>query len=100
MQGYYMLVRRGKVQRAQHIHVGDKIGRVWPVARTAEDALRLIRHWKLKDTMPAMIGSLEGETLEGHIRLALEDRCLAAVCVMGWNDDGSPIFGEINCDKC
>ncbi len=88
-QEFFMLVRKGLVQRREVKILGREM-LMWPVAETHADMKRLAEHWGCTDARPARIGSLQGETLEGHIALALEDGCEAICCVNGWNADGSP----------
>ena len=70
---------------------------MWPVAESHADAQRLAK-WMIEnggapqDVRPALIGSVEGETLEGHIALAMEDGCAMISCVCGWTDDVSPTW--------
>lgn len=94
----WMLVRKGHPQRMK-----QRGGLVWPVARTQADAVKLAAFFVAKmqadpSIRPARVGSMQGETLEGHIRLAIEEGCRSIVVVQGWNIDGSPKFGEMKID--
>ncbi|MCA9070870.1 MAG: hypothetical protein KDA84_18200, partial [Planctomycetaceae bacterium] len=88
-QDYYMLVRQGRVQRIEAMGDGKPM-LAWPVAKTHGDAKRLCNHLGIPGISPAKIGSLDGETLEGHVAMAMEERCSAACCICGWKDDGEP----------
>jgi hypothetical protein len=88
----YMLVRQGFVQRLIVTRDGQEV-LVWPVTQTLADAKRLCEQLQRPGVRPAEIGSAPGETLEGHIAMALEEGCVAACCVMGWQEDGSPEWG-------
>ena len=90
----WILVREGKVQRLGGVRVGDKSGKVWPVAETREDAMKLVKCFG-EGTTAALIGSAPGETLESHIEMAIDEGCIAIVSPRGWNEDGSPIWGLI-----
>lgn len=96
-----MLVRRGLTQRHEATFNGRRV-KVWPVARTHADALRLLRWLRkvkrqsLSQISVAKIGSVEGETLEGHIELAIKEGCEGICCVLGWNKDGSPKWGWLS----
>lgn len=95
---YFMLVRKGLVQRWTTAIDGQE-SKVWPMAKSIDDAKRLAKYLKAApDVRAAEIGAVQNETLEGHITLAIEEGCSAACCVMGWNADGSPIWGWINFD--
>lgn len=102
---FYMLVRQGKVQRMPASTADDANAQVWPIARTHADALRLAK-WFHKTNpsahnskvRPALIGSIKGETLEGHITLALKEGCIGTACVAGWLRDGSPEWGWLPFD--
>jgi hypothetical protein len=86
---YFMIVSRGRVQRLD----ASKRGPVfWPIAETHADARRLCEWFGKPGIRPARIGSVPGETLEGHISLAIEDGCAAVGCVAGWAPDGSPTW--------
>jgi hypothetical protein len=92
---FFMIVRQGHVQRYDTEWRGERV-RVWPIAENHVDAMRLCKllekiHGK-RGLRPALIGSMEGETLEGHIRGAIEDGCIGMFCVDGWNADGHPTF--------
>lgn len=90
-QPNYMLVRKGLVQRV--MLEGDV--KAWPVFHTAEDAQRFAKYARRKGASPAKIGSVQGETLVGHVALAIEDGCKKAVMVMGWKK-GEPILGSVD----
>lgn len=87
---YFCLVTNGIVQYWAKAN-GDKY---FPVAKTRADAARLARWWK-SDASPAQIGSVSGETLEGHITAAVDAGCVAFCCPQRWNSDGSPVWGFI-----
>ena len=82
---FFIIVTKGRVQRYSGIG-----GTIWPMAETHEDAARLCKWFGRPGIRPARIGSVPGETLEGHIHLAIMDGCVAAGCVAGWHSDGSP----------
>lgn len=88
----WMLVREGIVQYLE-TDIDGKREKVWPVARTHEDAVKLAAHFGKKGIVPAQIGSVQEETLKGHITLAIQQGCVGALVVQGWNDDGSPQYG-------
>jgi len=90
---FYMLVRKGMVQRVNQ----PGIGKVWPVTETLEDAKRLARFFKRKGLRPALIGSVPGETLEGHIQMAYEEGCIA-IAMFDWDPDGSPRLRTLTFD--
>jgi len=90
-QNFYMLVRRGKVQRIKVTKDG-KPTLVWPVAETHADAKRLAIWCGKPGVRVAQIGSVERETLEGHLRLAISEGCVAVCCVRDWAPDGSPLW--------
>lgn len=96
-QEQWMLVRNGLVQRLDADRYGEKV-KVWPVFDTQEDAMRFIK-WKGtaigKDVRPALIGSVSGETFEGHIRQAIAEGCVAAVSPRSWTEAGDPVFGYL-----
>jgi hypothetical protein len=96
----YFLARKGYVQRMMADPLGDGVLRkCWPVAKTHEDAQRLIDFLKVRDTgvRPAEFGTVPGETLEGHIQLALQEGCEFIVSPAGWGEDGQPIqWGRID----
>jgi len=92
---FYILVTEGLVQRYVSPDDGSKY---MLVARTHEDGVRLAKwcHQRFgKRVSVAKIGSLEDprgkETLENHLRLALEEGCVGVITPFdGWNSDGSP----------
>ncbi len=93
---YYMLVRKGHVQRSRikDKDTGESI-LAWLVTETHDDAWRLIKFLcgtNHRNVRPALIGSLQGETLEVCVRSAMHDGCRRICCVHGWNEDGSPVF--------
>ncbi len=95
---YFILVNRGLVQRLQ-CSVNGRDAKCWPVARTHEDATTLARYFvKHADAdvtiRPALIGSVPGETLMGHISMALDEGCEYVLCPLAW-DDGKPMWGHI-----
>jgi hypothetical protein len=92
-QERYMLVRNGRTTRW-----GNPNGtRLWPIAKTHEEAVRLKRYLRAEDATVAKIGSVQGETLQGLIYLAIADGCVGACCPMGWNGD-EPQWGFIMFD--
>jgi hypothetical protein len=93
----FMLVRLGMVQRMM-CEVDGRQVKAWPVFKTLKDAKRFAKYAKT-DAVPARIGSAYGETLEGHIALALQEGIELAVCPTGWNKDGSPTLGHIRLDS-
>lgn len=94
---YYMLVRKGMVQRIPVKWLGDDV-LAWPVVETHSDAIRFAARTGIPGVRPALIGSVNGETLEGHIGLALEEGCRLVICIAGWNSDGSPKWKYIPFD--
>jgi hypothetical protein len=99
---YYRLVRGGHVQRlrGRRPDTGEP-AIAWPVAETHADATRLIewvaRHYGLSDAERgelevSRIGSVEGETIQGHIASAVKEGCIGACCVRDWQPDGSPVW--------
>jgi len=98
-QPYWMLVHRGLMQYWV-VERNGKPDKVWPMAKTREDAARLGEFLKAgPDVRPALIGSVKGETMEGLVELALGAGCSAACCVDGWSADGSPVLGWIRFDQ-
>jgi hypothetical protein len=95
---FYMFVRRGLVQRMPVIINGES-ALVWPVARTHQDALKLSRNFNVPGLRPALIGSIKGETLEGHLNLALYEGCVGMAVVDGWDRNDSPIWGYLPFDQ-
>jgi hypothetical protein len=96
---YFMLVRQGLVQRCTQTIDGQQ-KKLWPLVQSIDDGKRLAAFLKAgPDVRVAEIGSVEGETLDGHIELAMNEGCYAAVCVLGWNADGSPKQGWILFNK-
>lgn len=94
---FYMLVRKGMVQRLLGKNHDGQPAKVWPIAESHTDAWLLAKWFKAQskstgDVRPAAIGSVNGETLEGHIKMAMDEGCVACYCVSGWNTDGSPIW--------
>ncbi len=90
----YFIVRKGFIQRLMADPLGDGVVRkCWPVAKTHEDAQRLIDYLKVRDegARPAEFGTVPGETLEGHIQAALEDGCDFIVMPTGWDETGHPV---------
>lgn len=86
---YYMLVRKGLVQRMYVEFRGERV-KAWPVVESVRDGKRLAKFMNRKDVRPARIGSVEGEDLAGHIEMAINEDCRLTCCVSGWNEDGSP----------
>ena len=96
-QEYYMLVRKGIVQHLSRTKDGRTM-KVWPLAKTQEDAQRLCEYLKNQQVRPAKIGSIPGETNEGLIEMMLSEGCVGMCCVLGWEEDGSPKWGWIHFD--
>jgi hypothetical protein len=96
----YFLARKGYIQRFMADPLGDGVMRkCWPVAKTHEDAQRLIDFLKVREdgTRPAEFGTVPGETIEGHIEVAVEEGCEFIVMPNGWTEDGQPIqWGKID----
>lgn len=93
MSETYLLVRRNGMIQRHRATVEGKTIIAWPVAQTHSDAVVLCRWFGDAEVVgPALIGDVEGETLEGHIQQAIEDGCAAICCVTGWQDDGSPVW--------
>ena len=90
---FWMLVRKGLVQRIM-LEGGRRAS---PIAESWEDAQLLARYLGLgkRGPAPAKIGSGDGETLEGHIALAIQDGCEVIICVDGWLADGSPTWKSL-----
>jgi hypothetical protein len=88
---WYMLVRKGFVQRLMFEKDGIP-AKAWPIADNLQDAKRLCKLFNNPKIRPALIGSVEGETVAGHIRLAIEEGCFAVGRVKGWAEDGEPIW--------
>ena len=89
---FYMLVRKGLVQRHTATTPNGR-SLIWPVAESHEDAAKLALFFsKGRDTgvRAARIGEVQGETLEGHLAMAMEEGCVAVACVAGWEPDGRP----------
>jgi hypothetical protein len=88
---WWFMSRRGHLQ---YLPLED--GRLaFPVAEEHGDAIRLARWlntWPKRKgrVSPAKIGSINGETLDGIIRLAIEAGCSLMLMPNGWNQDGSP----------
>ncbi|MEX2217054.1 MAG: hypothetical protein WD768_23280 [Phycisphaeraceae bacterium] len=95
----YMLVRRGLVQRT-FASVGGFQKKIWPVAESMPNARKLAAFLKCdSDVVPARIGSMPDETMQGHVRLAIKEQCQLIVCVAGWEADGSPKWKTRNLEK-
>ncbi len=96
MESLYILVKRGFVQRVI-VSFNGKPCKAWPLASSFDDAKRLTKWFGIwKDGVrPTKIGSISGETVEGHIVLALHEGCKVMIKVVGWNQDGSPEWGHI-----
>lgn len=94
VNSYYMLVKRGLVQCIKVTMYG-RSAVVWPLTKTHKDAQRLCEYLRNSEARPARIGSRPGETMERHIATAIEQGCVAAWCVLGWENDGSPKWGWI-----
>ncbi len=62
---------------------------IFPMAESHEDAVKLAAWVKTPGVSPALIGSVQGETLEGHVELAVNEGSVGVSCVAGWNTDGS-----------
>lgn len=96
----YFLVRQGSVQRVMADPLGDGVMRkCWPVAHSHEDAQRLIDFFKVRDkgVRPAEFGTVPGETMEGHITIALQEGCEFIITPAGWSEDGQPLqWGRID----
>lgn len=90
---FYMLVRAGRVQR-QDVTFEGVPTKVWPVAESYDDAKRLAEFLKVwsEGVRPAMVGSIENETLQGHIGMAMDEGCEFIACVAGWSEAGEPIW--------
>lgn len=94
----FFLARQGYVQRVMADPIGDGVMRkCWPVANTHDDAMQLVDFFKMRDkgVRPAEFGSVQGETLDGHIQLALNEGCEFVICPVGWVN-GSPQWGHID----
>jgi hypothetical protein len=94
----WILTNRGFVQRCSYSQNDGTTGKAWPTAATHADAVRLCHYldvWKY-GVRPALIGSVEGESLDRHIEMAIEEGCRYACRPMGWNEDGSPQWGVID----
>jgi hypothetical protein len=91
----YLFVRQGYVQHMMGYLNGELI-RIWPVALTHADAMRVCRWSGAPDIRPLLIGAVQGETLEGHIALAFKKGAAAAVCPLDWDPDGAPVWGVCN----
>ena len=85
-----MLVREGVVQRMK-LDRGKGIEVVWPIAQTLQDAVRLAGHLGGDDAVAAArIGSVAGESIEKHVKLAIAEGCIGVCCVSGWKAGGEP----------
>ncbi len=94
-----MLVRKGLVQRF-YVQMDGQQVKAWPVAQTLEDAQKLMKYLNVrKGVRAAEIGSVQGETLEGHINLAMNEGCKIVCCVLGWTSDGAPEWGYMPIDE-
>lgn len=92
----YMLVRQGKVQRFVQKDDHGKEFKSWPVARSHEDATRLLRYiGNPPGTSVARVGSFPGETMESHFRLAMKEGCRMMSVVAGWSADGKPEWADV-----
>jgi len=106
MTEVWMLVRRGVVQRyagarfpcrtVNGITIIEQDTTCWPVAKSHDDALRLAKWTGREGVRPAKIGSVPGETLEGHVRLALQEGISLMVIVSGWTKAGAPIWDLVS----
>jgi len=85
----FIIVKEGAVQR---FHRNGELW--WPVFYTLEDAERFGKVFDCQDS-PSEIGSVEGESLESHVKLALADGCVGACNPLSWNDDGMPALAEL-----
>lgn len=86
---FFMMVRNGFVQRMEF--QGEK---TWVTATSLDDLNRFIKHidgWK-DGIRGSLIGSVQGETLETHIALALSEGCTKILNVR-W-EDGVPLLDE------
>lgn len=91
----FFLARQGHVQRLSIDVLGDGVERkCWPVATTHEDAMRLIDFYECRaeGVRPAQIGSVPGETVAGHCRMAIDEGCEFLLHCVGWTDDGKPMW--------
>ncbi len=72
------------------------------VAETFEDALRLGKWLTRKNhkrgVRPARIGSVQGETLDGHISCAIGEGCSLIACIAGWEGD-EPVWKYIDMES-
>jgi hypothetical protein len=91
----FFLARQGHVQRLSIDVLGDGEKRkCWPVATTHEDAMRLIDFYgcRAEGVRPAQIGSVPGETVAGHCRMAIDEGCHFLLHCVGWTGDGKPMW--------
>ena len=89
LEKFWIFVRKGFTQR-----LSASPGMMWPVAESHEKATQLLQHygWDKQGIRVARIGSVEGETLQGHIRIAMEDGCLGVCCFDGLDNQGQPTW--------
>lgn len=88
----FMLVKRGCCQRMQ-VSVRGRPVKAWPVFDSLKAAQRFIEYYGFEGVTVAEIGSVQGETLAGHVRMAVEDGCEIAINPRMWTEDGRPLFG-------
>jgi hypothetical protein len=96
-KSFYILVKSGVVQNTMVSGPAGHPVKAFMVAESIDDANKLVDYLGVRSqgVRPALIGSVDGETLEGHLALAIEDGCELIICPQGWNDDKSPIWGVI-----
>lgn len=90
-QDIYMLVRRGHVQRYE-IEAGGREIKAWPIFTDRSLARRIADSManRVGRTLTiARIGSIDGETVAGHARLAMAEDCTHVIWIHGWGD-GEP----------
>lgn len=92
MSECWILIKKGKTQRLAGVELNGEQTRTLQIASSREDAKKLAAWHGDPDITTALIGSIEGETLEGHIKIAMEDGCEVLAHVIGWNPDGSPEY--------
>lgn len=86
---FFMMVKNGFVQRME---IEGELS--WITALSLEDINRFIKHIDAWDDgiRGSLIGSVPGETLDGHIELALKEGCTKFLNVY-W-EDGKPLFRQ------
>jgi hypothetical protein len=92
---FFFFARQGFVQRLEADIRGDGVTRkCWPIAHTHEDANRLVDFfgWRDKGIRPAEIGTVDGETISGHFRLAFEEGCEFVIACADWTEEGKPVW--------